>query len=227
MNEATPDPTPAARRGRTTRRRVMAGAGFAALAAAALATQRHAFAQPMGGPRGPGGPGGPGMDFGMGFGGMGFGPMGFGGPGETDPAVAARRLDAMVAFRLADIDATPEQRARISAIVQSLVKDLFGTRAKMGELRRQSIALLGAAKTDRAALEKLRAEQMEIADTSSKRLLQALADGADVLTPEQRAKLMERHQRHMQGPDGRGPRDGQPGQPGQRGRSGSPQEPTK
>jgi len=192
MNETTMIAAPAAQGTRASRRRLMAGAGVVALAAAAVATQRNAFAQPMGGPGGPGGPGpwhghGMGMDFGMG--------MGFGGMGDTDPAVAARRLDAMVAYRLADVDATPEQRARISAIVQSLARDLHGTRAKLAELRRQSIALLGAATIDRARLEKLRAEQMQIADSSSRRLLQAMADGADVLTPEQRTKLMERFQR--------------------------------
>lgn len=216
MDETMISTADAERGGRTSRRRLMAGAGIVALAAAAVATQRHAFAQPMGGHHGPGGPGGPGgfgpgMDFGMG--------LGFGGMGETDPAIAARRLDAMVAFRLADVDATPEQRSRISTIVQSLARDLHGTRAKLRELRGQSVALLGAAKVDRAALEKLRAEQIQIADASSRRLLQAVADGADVLTPEQRTRLMERHQRHQHGRagagrEGRGVRDGQSSQGG-------------
>jgi Spy/CpxP family protein refolding chaperone len=42
---------------------------------------------------------------------------------------------------------------------------------------------------DRAALEALRAEQIASADEASKKLVQFLADAADVLTPEQRAKL--------------------------------------
>jgi Spy/CpxP family protein refolding chaperone len=44
-------------------------------------------------------------------------------------------------------------------------------------------------KTDRAALEALRAEHLALADDVSKRLAAGLADAADVLTPEQRAKL--------------------------------------
>ena len=136
---------------------------------------------------------GPGMDFGLGFG---MGPS-----GDADPAVAARRLDAMVAFRLAEVDVTSEQRARISAIVQSLAKDLFGTHDKMMKLRRESMELLGAATIDRSRLEQLRAQQIQLADASSKRLLQAMMDGADVLTPAQRAKVMERPRRG--GPEGR------------------------
>jgi Spy/CpxP family protein refolding chaperone len=57
--------------------------------------------------------------------------------------------------------------------------------------------LLSAATIDRAAIEALRAEQVALADATSKRLAQALADTADVLTPEQRVKLAERVSRRM------------------------------
>ncbi len=45
---------------------------------------------------------------------------------------------------------------------------------------------------DRAALEALRADQLQMAEQASRRFTQALADAADVLTPEQRKQLAER-----------------------------------
>jgi len=55
--------------------------------------------------------------------------------------------------------------------------------------------LLAAPTIDRAAIEKLRAEQITLADASSKRMTQALADAGEVLNPEQRKKLAERMQK--------------------------------
>jgi len=42
-----------------------------------------------------------------------------------------------------------------------------------------------------AAIERLRAEQIGLAETASKRIAQALADAADVLSPEQRRKVAD------------------------------------
>jgi len=42
---------------------------------------------------------------------------------------------------------------------------------------------------DRAAIEKLRVDQIAVHDAASKRLVQAVADAAEALTPEQRRKL--------------------------------------
>jgi Spy/CpxP family protein refolding chaperone len=66
---------------------------------------------------------------------------------------------------------------------------------KIKQARQQAIDLMGAETVDRAAIENLRAEQFALMDASSKRLTQALADAADVLTVAQRKKLAERAQR--------------------------------
>ena len=119
------------------------------------------------------------------------------GMGDMDPAVAAKRIDARVAYMLAEIDATPEQRERIATILKGLANDMQQNRQRHMQARRQSLELLAAPTIDRAQLEKLRVEQMQLGDVTSRRMLQAMMDSAEVLNPEQRAKLIERWQRRM------------------------------
>ena len=61
----------------------------------------------------------------------------------------------------------------------------------MGRITEAWRAELSKPTIDRVALEQLRTEGIELADTASTRLVEALADAAEVLTPEQRAELME------------------------------------
>jgi Spy/CpxP family protein refolding chaperone len=93
------------------------------------------------------------------------------------------------------VDASAEQKDKLAAIAKSAVKDLAPLREKAQAARKQAIEILAGANVDRPALERLRAEQIQLADAGSKRLTQALADTAEVLTPEQRKKLAERMQR--------------------------------
>jgi Spy/CpxP family protein refolding chaperone len=183
MTEPNSDaPTQPAASSNRKRRWTVLGLGVAALATVgALSAHRHAGA--------------------MGFGGPGHGPGGWhggmGDMGDMDPAVMAKRIDARVAYMLADIDATPEQRARIATILKGLANDMQQNRQRHMQARRQSLELLAAPTIDRAQLEKLRVEQMQLGDVTSRRMLQALMDSAEVLNPEQRAKLIERWQRRM------------------------------
>ena len=64
----------------------------------------------------------------------------------------------------------------------------------MKQARQQALELLSAEKVDHAAIENLRAAQIAMMDSASRRLSQALADAADVLTVDQRKKLAERAQ---------------------------------
>jgi periplasmic protein CpxP/Spy len=90
------------------------------------------------------------------------------------------------------IDATPEQKQKLTAIAQGLATDMQPMHQRMQEVRKRGIQLLRQPTVDRAAVEAFRAEQIAAADAASKRLTQALTDAAEVLTPEQRAKIADR-----------------------------------
>lgn len=127
---------------------------------------------------------------GHGFGGPGMHRWGGpGGHGPMDPAHAQEHAERMVGHLAWAVDATPDQKQKLTAIAVQMVKDLGPTQQKMQAARARAVELLRQPKTDRAALESLRAEQIATADEVSKRLAQGLADAADVLTPEQRTKL--------------------------------------
>ena len=143
------------------------------------------------------GPGfGPGFAHGSGFGpgfGRGWGP-GFwhGGPradGTFDPAWVETRVDRMIRHLAVELGANADQQEKLGSIAKGAIKDLLPVREKMVAARRQGRDLLTQPTVDRAGLEKLRGEQITTADAASKRLVQALADAAEVLTPEQRKKL--------------------------------------
>jgi protein CpxP len=123
------------------------------------------------------------------------GPHRHGGWEQMDPEALDQRIEAMTAYRLADIDATPEQKSRITAIMKGAASDLSSLRGQGRELHAKAMQLLAAPTIDRAQLETLRVQQMQLRETVSRRMLQAMADAAEVLTPEQRARLAERMQR--------------------------------
>ncbi|WP_129608152.1 Spy/CpxP family protein refolding chaperone, partial [Rhodoplanes serenus] len=109
-----------------------------------------------------------------------------------DPAQAEQRADRMVRHLAVELDASTEQQEKLRTIVRAAVKDVLPVREKMRAARGQARDLLLAQTVDRAGIEKLRAEQMALADATSKRVAQALGDAAEVLTPEQRRKLEDR-----------------------------------
>ena len=87
------------------------------------------------------------------------------------------------------------RRQKINAIAQKAADDVFALRAKHLEARKQIVDTLAAPTVDRAKLEALRADQMKLAETATKRVTDAVADIADVLTPAQRADLGQRVER--------------------------------
>jgi periplasmic protein CpxP/Spy len=119
-----------------------------------------------------------------------------------DPAAIEERLDRMLEHAYVEIDATDAQKRKLEPIVKQAAKELQPLRAKAREARREGMKLFSADTIDRAAIERLRAEQMAAADAASKRFTQALADVAEVLTPEQRRTLAARFGRRGRGRGG-------------------------
>lgn len=126
-------------------------------------------------------------------------PHGFGGGhcglGVSDPETAMRCVESMTRVALSQINASEAQQTKIAGIVRTTMSDLQPLRDKHFEAHGASAALLSQPSIDRAALESLRAEQMQLAESASRRIVQALAEAAEVLTPEQRGALIERVQR--------------------------------
>jgi protein CpxP len=119
--------------------------------------------------------------------GMGGGFMG----GPLTPAQIDDRIDRMTKHMAIELDATADQQAKIAGIAKSAVADLRAMRDKAQAARTQAVTLLTAPTIDRTAIERLRTEQIALADTASKRIAQALADASEVLNPEQRKKVSD------------------------------------
>jgi protein CpxP len=112
--------------------------------------------------------------------------------GSLDPAQIEDHADRAVRHLAIDIDATPDQQQKLEAIVKAALKDLLPMREHLKAGREQARALLTGPQVNRDEIEKLRAQQMALIDSASKRVVQALADAADVLTPDQRREVADR-----------------------------------
>jgi len=116
--------------------------------------------------------------------------------GPLDPAQMDEHLDRMLKHLYVEIDATEEQKQKLAPIVKQAAKDLLPLREKMRAARNQAIGLLTGDTIDRGAIEALRAEQLLLAEQASRRIVQALGDAAEVLTPPQRKELAARMETH-------------------------------
>lgn len=113
---------------------------------------------------------------------------------SMDPAQMDQHVERMVKHLAVEVDATAEQQEKLNAIAKSAAHDLAPLRGNFKRARQQALELLSAEKVDHAAIENLRAAQIAMMDSASRRVSQALADAADVLTVDQRKKLAERAQ---------------------------------
>ena len=111
-----------------------------------------------------------------------------GGHGGPEMMMMGGRLEHMLDM----VDATDAQRAQIKQIMSAAKQDLKAQRGDGRSLHEQGMTLFAAPNIDAAAIEALRVQISAQRDVASKRMGQAMVEAARVLTPEQRAKLVER-----------------------------------
>lgn len=111
--------------------------------------------------------------------------------GNFDPAQAREFAEHRADRLLYELDATPEQRQQVKDILGKAFEEMSGLRRQRGADRQAMIEILSQPEIDRAKLQTLRTERLQQMEQMSERMMQAFADAAEVLTPEQRARLGE------------------------------------
>jgi periplasmic protein CpxP/Spy len=113
------------------------------------------------------------------------------GPGKLTSAEMAEMVERKIDRALSHVDATSEQKAKVSAIAKAALADLDKLGFTPREGRAKFLALFRADKIEPDAIEALRAGQSAKWDAATKRIAQGLAEAAQVLTPDQRRELTE------------------------------------
>lgn len=119
----------------------------------------------------------------------------FSGAREMGPGFGGPMGERMFERALGSVEATDEQREEIRVIVDEAREEIRTMTADLEDHREQFKALLFAEEIDRNAIELLRQTMLETGDAVSARALEALLDAAEILSPEQRAELLEQSQR--------------------------------
>jgi periplasmic protein CpxP/Spy len=111
--------------------------------------------------------------------------------GAVDPMIVGERAAFATDWILHRIEASEEQRQQVQALVQTALQDLLPMRDQHHQYRQALHAALTQPTINRDTLGEIRRAELDLAEAASSRLVAAIADAAEVLTPEQRAKLAE------------------------------------
>ncbi len=106
------------------------------------------------------------------------------------------RMRARMERILTDAGATDAQKAQVKAIWAGLRPQLKAAHQQHFQLRQQIQQALAAPNIDTAAIEKLRQQSVQSIDRTSSLLTQGMVATAQVLTPDQRQKVLAEIQRH-------------------------------
>jgi len=120
------------------------------------------------------------------------GPQAFMSGAPMDVERMGKYADKRIERMLDDVKASDAQKEKASAIVKASLEQGAPLAEKMRDNHIQMRKLMATPTLDKAAIEAKRAEQIKLADEVSKQMTSTMLAVADVLTPEQRAKLAEK-----------------------------------
>ena len=109
-----------------------------------------------------------------------------------DPAKFDQHIEKRVDRALTGTDATADQKKKVSTIIEQAFADMKPLHDKRVENRKAMADAMQAPTIDKAKIEALRQEQMQVSDASSKRFTQALTDAGDVLSAQQRQAFFKK-----------------------------------
>lgn len=110
--------------------------------------------------------------------------------GTHSVAEVNAHVDHVLKHFYVEVDATEGQKTQIGPLVKQAVDDLLPLHAQIHAGRAQAEQALTQPSVDRASLEAVRQQHLQVADQASKRLSQLIGDVGDVLTPAQRQSLV-------------------------------------
>ena len=111
--------------------------------------------------------------------------------GTHSVAEVNAHVDHVLKHFYVEVDATESQKAQIGPLVKQAVGDLLPLHTQIRAARAQAELALTGTTVDRASLEAVRQQHLQLADQASKRVSQLIGDVGDALTPAQRQALIE------------------------------------
>jgi|SRR5579859_6854222 len=116
--------------------------------------------------------------------------------GPMSQADMATHVDKVCRHLYIEVDATDAQKATLDPIFKQAAGDLLPMFQQLHAGHAQVLDLLTAPTIDRVALERASAAQIAVHDQISQRVARLVEDSGNVLTQEQRQKLVAHLSRH-------------------------------